>query len=107
MESFAIFGLVALAFSLSLMGLPSKVKKLERQMKKINRNEKGESDMSKMFEELKGKECKITFDSGIQSLNYKVEDLDDEWVKLISTDKKGVQKTEIVRIEDISKVEIL
>ncbi|NCD03255.1 MAG: hypothetical protein EOM00_09710 [Clostridia bacterium] len=106
MEVFGIFGIIALGFSLTLMGLPSKVKKLERQMKKINKNEKGESDMSKMFEELKGKECKITFDSGIQSLKYKVEDLDDEWIKLSSTDKKGVQKIEIVRIEDISKVEI-
>ena len=105
MEVFGTFGLIALGFSLTLMGLPAKVEKLERQMKKFNKNEKGELDMSKMFEELKGKECRI-WGIGIEPLKYKVEDLDNEWIKLTSTNKKGVQKTEIVRIEDISKVEI-
>ncbi len=107
MEFLGIFGFVALALSISLIGLPTRVKKLERQMKRIAKKEKGELYMAKILEELKGKDCKISFQDGIQSVQYKVEDLDDEWIRLVSIDKKGFKKMEIFRIEDISKVEVL
>lgn len=107
MEVFGIFGLIAFAFAIPAIGLPEKVKRLEKQVKRLKQNGKGEIVMSKMFEELKGKSCKITFTSGVQILTYTVLDIDEDWVKLVSTDKKGIEKTEIVRIEDISKVELV
>lgn len=107
MEAFAMFGLAAFLISISLMGVPAKVKKLELEVKKQKMKEKGETTMSKMLEELKGKECKITFENGIQSHTYKVIDLDDEWLKITSIDKKGNEKTEIVRIENVNEVEVL
>ncbi|MGB4025069.1 MAG: hypothetical protein WBK75_08545 [Acutalibacteraceae bacterium] len=107
MEFLGIFGLVALGLSISLVGLPSRVEKLERQIKKIIKQERGEPDMAKILEGLKGKDCKISFENGIQSVQYRIEDLDDEWISLTSVDKKGLKKMEIFRIEDISKVEVL
>ncbi len=53
MEFLGIFGLVALGLSISLVGLPSRVEKLERQIKKIIKQERGEPDMAKILEGLK------------------------------------------------------
>lgn len=107
MESYAIFGFFAFAVAMMLIGLPSKVNRLEHKVKKIDSRYGGETSMSKMFEELVGKECKITFGSGINSAKYTVLEIDEDWIKISSTNKKQQVKTELVRIEEISRVEIL
>lgn len=48
---------------------PSKVKKLERKMKKLEKNKKGDLNMSRVIKELVGKNCSIRIDA------------DDEWIK--------------------------
>lgn len=107
MESYAIFGLFAFIVAMTLIGLPSRVNKLEHKVKKIDSRYRGETSMSKMFEELVGRECKITFCSGINSVKYTVLEIDEDWIKISSTNKKQQVKTELVRIDEINRVEIL
>ena len=38
--------------------------------------------------------------------NWLVVDVDEEWVKLSMTDKKGQTKTKLIRIEDIRSIEL-
>ena len=38
--------------------------------------------------------------------NWLVVDVDEEWVKLSMTDKKGQPKTKLIRIEDIRSIEL-
>jgi len=39
--------------------------------------------------------------------DWLVVDVDEDWVKLSKTDKKGQKKTKLMRIEDIRSVELL
>ena len=39
--------------------------------------------------------------------DWLVVDVDEDWVKLSKTDKKGQTKTKLMRIEDIRSVELL
>ncbi len=80
--------------------LKKRVKALERQMKK---KEKGKGKyMSKMLEELKGKEC--TFEMEEDDVTGVVLDVDDEWIKVEYEEKKEGKITEIIRIELIEKI---
>lgn len=89
------------------MGLPSKVSKLEKKVNKISKIQKGDNPMINMLKELIGKECVISFNSSLISGDkYKVLDVDDEWIKISSVNKKGVERIELVRIDDIDKIEI-
>ena len=82
--------------------LKKRVKTLERQMKK---KEKGRVKyMSKMLEDLKGKEC--TFEMEEDDVTGLVLDVDDEWIKVEHEEKKEGKVTEIIRIELIEKITI-
>ena len=39
-------------------------------------------------------------------VNWLVVDVDEEWVKLSMTDKKGQTKTKLIRIENIRSIEL-
>lgn len=80
--------------------------------KKVERQQKGENVMSKLISELVQKECKIKTEDAIQlvgdtELLCHVLDADDEWIKVSFTDKKKNQITKLLRIENISEVEII
>ena len=86
---------------------PKKVKRLEKEVAKLKKAQGGNVEMSRLIEELKGKKCKLTDEDGIQNAwIYTVLDVDDEWVKVEYNDKKG-NKIEIIRIENIGKVDLI
>lgn len=102
------------AFILLLLysSYPGKVKRLEAKVKRIERKQKGENTMSKLMNELVGKDCKIKSEDafslvGNDELLCRVLDADDEWIKVQFTDKKKKQLTKLLRIEHIDEVEIL
>ncbi len=91
---------------------PSKIRKLERKVKKLERNQKGGAVMSNIITSLIGNKCKIRTEEGLVfSGNVEfvcsVLDADDEWIKISHIDKKGVIKIRILRIDSISNVEII
>ena len=81
-----------------------KIKKLENKIKKLERKEKGNAEMSRLLQEMIGKKPIIT-GAYIGPDNWEVVDVDEEWVKLRSVDKKGKEKVKLQRIEDIQTVE--
>ncbi|HGR7897955.1 TPA: hypothetical protein ACL6FA_002084 [Streptococcus pneumoniae] len=81
-----------------------KIKKLENKIKKLERKEKGNAEMSRLLQEMIGKEPIIT-GVYIGPDNWGVVDVDEEWVKLRSVDNTGKEKFKLQRIEDIQTVE--
>ena len=81
-----------------------KIKKLENRIKKLERKEKGNIEMSRLLQEMIGKKPIIT-GVYIGPDNWEVVDVDEEWVKLRSVDKNGKEKFKLQRIEDIQAVE--
>lgn len=78
-----------------------KIKKLENKIKKLERKEKGNAEMSRLLQEMIGKEPIIT-GVYIGPDNWEVVDVDEEWVKLRSVDKKG-KKNSSCNVLKISK----
>ena len=81
-----------------------KVKKLENKIKKFERKEKGNTDMSRLLKELIGR-TPVIVGQLFGTDNWEVVDVDEEWVKLRRVDKKGKEKFKLQRIEDIQTVE--
>ncbi|WP_078887457.1 hypothetical protein [Streptococcus pneumoniae] len=81
-----------------------KIKKLENKIKKLERKEKGNVEMSRLLQEMIGKEPIIT-GVYIGPDNWEVVDVDEEWVKLRRVDNTGKEKFKLQRIEDIQTVE--
>ena len=81
-----------------------KVKKLGNRIKKFERKEKGNTEMSRLLKELIGKKPTI-FGQVFGTDNWEVVDVDEEWVKLRRVNKKGKEKFKLQRIEDIQTVE--
>ncbi|HFI5227750.1 TPA: hypothetical protein ACJW6N_000969 [Streptococcus pneumoniae] len=81
-----------------------KIKKLENKIKKLERKEKGNAEMSRLLQEMIGKEPIIT-GVYIGPDNWEVVDVDEEWVKLRRVDNTGKEKFKLQRIEDIQTVE--
>lgn len=105
-------GWVCLIIILCYSSYPGKVRKLERKVKKMEKKKEGGISMSKIISELIGKECKITIEAemdimGNNEVNAKVLEVDDEWIKFVYTDKKGSEKTKILRIDNIESVELI
>ena len=81
-----------------------KVKKLGNKIKKFERKEKGNTEMSRLLKEMIGKKPTI-FGQVFGTDNWEVVDVDEEWVKLRRVNKKGKEKFKLQRIEDIQTVE--
>ena len=86
------------------MSQSKKIKRLEKRLKVIERKEKGNAEMSRLLKELIGKKPTI-IGQVFGTDNWEVVDVDEEWVKLRSVDKKGKEKFKLQRIEDIQTVE--
>ena len=86
---------------------PGRVKKLESKIKIIEKKQKGDNKMSKIINDLVGKNCKITTeDALVNEMMCTVLDADDEWIKFTYTDKKNNIKTKILRIDSIENIEL-
>ncbi|HES9578979.1 hypothetical protein ACREYU_07900 [Streptococcus pneumoniae] len=81
-----------------------KKKKMCYNVSKLREKKKGNAEMSRLLQEMIGKEPIIT-GVYIGPDNWEVVDVDEEWVKLRSVDKKGKEKFKLQRIEDIQTVE--
>ena len=84
----------------------NKLKRMQGRIKSLERNRKGEKTMSRFLKEMIGKKPMITREL-IGTNDWLVVDVDEDWVKLSKTDKKGQKKTKLMRIEDIRSVELL
>ena len=89
---------------------PGKAKKLEKEVKKLKRNEKGKYNMSSIISKLVGEKCKIKAEEplflGSTECDCTVLEADDEWIKISYSDKKGNGKIKILRIESINDIEL-
>ena len=79
-----------------------KIKRLEKRLKVIERKEKGNIDMSRLLQELIGKNPTIVGQVFGTSL-WEVVDVDEEWVKLRHVDKNGERKIQVCNVLRISK----
>ena len=81
-----------------------KVKKLGNKIKKFERKEKGNTEMSRLLKELIGR-TPVIVGQLFGTDNWEVVDVDDEWVKLRRVDKKGKEKFKLQRIENIQTIQ--
>ena len=81
-----------------------KAKKLVSELKKLIRNHKEETEISKILTELIGKDCMIETDCTVD-FQCTVMDIDDEWIKIMYMDK-DVQKIMVLRIESIGNIKL-
>ena len=81
-----------------------KVKKLGNKIKKFERKEKGNTEMSRLLKELIGR-TPVIVGQLFGTDNWEVVDVDGEWVKLRRVDKKGKEKFKLQRIEDIQTIQ--
>lgn len=87
----------------------SKFKKLDSRIKKLEKLAKGEDNsMSKLLNNLINKLCKITTNEAFAFITEgEVLAVDEEWVQILITDKKGKTKNVIIPIDSIKSIEIL
>ena len=83
----------------------SKLRRMQERVKSLEKYRKGEKTMSRFLKEMIGKKPMITSEL-IGTNDWLVVDVDEDWVKLSKTDKKGQTRTKLMRIEDIRSVEL-
>ena len=114
MNAFLWF-LLPMTFMVFIFGIDSsnKLKRMQGRIKSLERKRKGNKRMSQFLKEMIGKKPTIMSESiGTKNwlvkwlVNWLVVDVDEEWVKLSMTDKKGQIKTKLIRIEDIRSIEL-
>ena len=72
--------------------------------KKKKKQLKGNQDMSRLLEELKGQTVTVTVNGF--GTEYEIIDIDEDWVKLSRENKKKEKETKLVRIEDIQGIQL-
>ena len=81
-----------------------KNKRLNKRIKRLEKQVKGNQDMSRLLEELKGQMVTITVNGF--GTEYEIIDIDEDWVKLTRVNNKQQSETKLVRIEDIQGVQL-
>ena len=81
-----------------------KIKGLNRRIRRLEKQVKGNKEMSRLLEELKGQTVSIRL-NGFGS-NWEIVDFDEDWVKLSREINKQQRETKLVRIEDIQGVQL-
>ena len=102
------FGFIVLG--LLLLSTSSKVKKLSRKLKRLEKGSRGKEEMSALLKELVGKKCVLFREDDIvlgMPEPCHVLAVDDEWLKVTETNKKGAETTRIVRIDMIKELRIV
>ena len=105
------FGVFAFILILAYSSYPGKVKRLEAKIKKLEKKQKGDTVMSKLINELVGRECRIKPEVELELTDAWIQcyvlDADDEWVKIQYEDKKKGSITKLFRIDNIAEVEMI
>lgn len=108
MEVFSIMGVAAFCIAACMIGLPAKVRRLEKKIRKMERKGEEGSIMSELFKQLEGTKCTIRLTSGAQlPCDCRILAVDEEWLKICVTDKKGNEATKLIRTEDVAEVTCL
>ncbi len=81
-----------------------KIKRLNKRIRRLEKQVKGNQDMSRLLEELKGQTATVTVD-GV-GFEYEIIDIDEDWVKLSRVIKQH-RVTKLVRIEDVELIQQL
>ena len=76
-----------------------KIKGLNRRIRRLEKQVKGNQDMSRLLEELKGQTVTVTVNGF--GTKYEIMDIDEDWVKLSCDTINQQRETKLVRIEDI------
>lgn len=85
-------------------GSEKKIKGLNRRIRRLEKQVKGNKEMSRLLEELKGQTATVTVD-GV-GFEYEIIDIDEDWVKLTRVNHKQQRETKLVRIEDIQDIQL-
>ena len=86
-------------------GSEKKIKRLNKRIKRLEKQLKGNKEMSRLLEELKGQTVSIRL-NGFGS-NWEIVDCDEDWVKLSHEGIKQHRVTKLVRIEDVELIQQL
>ena len=81
-----------------------KIKGLNRRIRRLEKQVKGNKEMSRLLEELKGQTVTVTVNGF--GTEYEIVDIDEDWVKLTRVNNKQQSETKLVRIEDIQGVQL-
>ena len=81
-----------------------KIKKLNKSIKRLEKQVKGNQDMSRLLEELKGQTVTVTVNGF--GTKYEIMDIDEDWVKLSCDTINQQRETKLVRIEDIQDIQL-
>lgn len=81
-----------------------KIKGLNRRIRRLEKQVKGNQDMSRLLEELKGQTATVTLNGF--GTKYEIMDIDEDWVKLSRVIKQH-RATKLVRIEDVELIQQL
>ena len=81
-----------------------KIKGLNRRIRRLEKQVKGNKEMSRLLEELKGQTVTVTINGF--GTEYEIMDIDEDWVKLSREINKQQRETKLVRIEDIQGVQL-
>lgn len=81
-----------------------KIKGLNRRIRRLEKQLKGNQEMSRLLEELKGQTVTVTINGF--GTEYEIMDIDEDWVKLSREINKQQRETKLVRIEDIQGVQL-
>ena len=85
-------------------GSEKKIKGLNRRIRRLEKQLKGNQEMSRLLEELKGQTVTVTV-NGFRT-EYEIMDIDEDWVKLSRDTIKQQRETKLVRIEDIQGIQL-
>ena len=86
------------------MGSEKKIKRLNKRIRRLEKQVKGNQDMSRLLEELKGQTATVTVNGF--GTKYEIMDIDEDWVKLSRVNNKQQSETKLVRIEDIQGIQL-
>lgn len=87
---------------LSYLSDRKKVKQLQVRVKKLQKNTKGENQMSVLLKELVGRKAKIRFDEEFLTMyEYTILAVVEEWVKISREFAEGKIETKLVRVDNI------
>ena len=81
-----------------------KIKGLNRRIRRLEKQVKGNQEMSRLLEELKGQTVKVTVNGF--GTKWEIVDFDEDWVKLSREMNEQQRETKLVRIEDIQDIQL-
>ena len=81
-----------------------KIKGLNRRIRRLEKQVKGNQEMSRLLEELKGQTATVTVNGF--GTKYEIMDIDEDWFKLSRVNNKQQSETKLVRIEDIQGIQL-